>query len=552
MIAPDSDPLLSFRYDTFDAIAISPCDAFGAAELRAMIQDALEKEHLTPPVAVPSELPPGEAAAAEPAAVPPGFAAEPLEHESNRPGTRNPTLDSSDLVGLGRLRLNELMESLDSWVNSRHRRQSFAWRIGAAIGEAVSASSEELADALTRISGGEPSIDTSEQRKEATEFSRVLRVGLLIVVVLVLGCVGMAFVGVLSAIAAAIAIVVILATSFSAALVRFTKFVRSQARAEFERNRQIDEYWFAFTRAYDASTALTRFSALYWQYLDWAKTAAFLLREPWGRADHRDTEDSLISSPHPLSMVIAKAEMPGDQYQRSVAAAQQSVVTPGWLRDAFDQHVTDSANRYRMLMNASDDADSDPTHDASMPGTVAGVHAASGESIFCPRSQVEADAEVRRFGASVRRQKAAEVVGLTLRHALDELFSDIDVPPPAGRGRTGDGLMEFLSYILPTESRPPSSFPGSLFTVEEVREPASTEVTLPSAVSASETAIQSATRVQGHWQARYGHPFMVGAHRVDLSTGFSLDQLQPIRRDTVASEVDLPSSSVENIGPLIP
>ena len=541
LIAPDADPSLVFSDDALPGVELLTCDAFGASELHHLLDEAL---------APTTPKSPNVGADTTTAA-----ASDNSEAEEPLPV---PDADASDggtvLTGLSRDQLQRLLGKLDNWTGDRSRNRSFAWRVGSALGDAIQSASEELADALLRIGSGEPSVDNTAQMEKARKFTRLLRVGLLVVLILVAGVAGMAIAGLLSIVVALAVIVVILLVSTGGGLRQFLKFVRSQARSEFERNQQIDEYWFAFTRAYLAATAVTRFCALYWQYLDWARTVAFLVREPWGRGDDARATGALEDAPHPLSMIVARAELPVDQFQRSVVAAQQLVVTPGWLREAFDWYVKASGERYRLLMNAPDDADSDPTHDSSLIGTVAGTHAATGESIFRPRGQVESDAEGGRFGLEIRSAQAEQIVESTLRHALEELFSDVEVPPPAGRGKTGDGLMEFLSYIVPTDQALPSSFPGALFQIEELRSPDVIEVTLPSAVTPKSTPLPSVARIQGTWRAEYGRPFMVGAHRVDLSSVFRPDELRSVASVASVEEVqeDVPSPTTDTAPPVIP
>jgi hypothetical protein len=538
LIAPDADPSLAFSDDALPGVELLTCDAFGASELHHLLEEAL-----APPAPDTSDA--GTDTASE-------LASEDGEVQEPQPVPDAKASDSATVLsGLSRDQLQRLLGKLDSWTGERSRNKSFAWRVGSALGDAIQSASEELAGALLRIGAGEPSVDNATQIEESRKFTRFLRVGLLVVLILIAGVAGMAIAGLLSIIVALSVIVVILVVSAGGGLRQFLKFVRSQTRAEFERNQQTDEYWFAFTRAYLAATAITRFCALYWQYLDWARTVAFLVREPWGRGDEAEATGTLEDAPHPLSMIIARAELPADQFQRSVAAAQQLAITPGWLREAFDWHVDASGKRYRLLMNAPDDADSDPTHDSSLIGTVAGRHAATGEVILRPRGQVESDAEGGRFGPEIRSSQAEQIVESTLRHALEDLFSDVEVPPPAGRGKTGDGLMEFLSYIVPTDEALPSSFPGALFQVEELRSPNVIEVTLPSAVTPKSAPLPSVARIQGTWRAEYGRPFMVGAHRVDLSSVFRPDELRSIASVERAQE-DLPLPTADTTPPVIP
>jgi hypothetical protein len=531
LIAPDADGALAFRDDVLPGVEISTCDAFGASELKLMIVDALQVHHVASSDEAISAADTTDKSAES-------TEAPPIRADTGHDPSALSTLNASVLEAMKKDELYALMAKLDAWVCNKRRNQSFAWRVGATIGDAISSASNELADALSTIRSGKPSVDTKEQEKEATKFRRLLRIGLLIVVVAMAGLLGMAIAGILSVAVAIIVIAAILIVSSISSFRRFINFARSQAQMEFERQKQIDAYWIAFTRAYDASTALTRFCALYWQYLDWAKTVAYLIREPWGRVGEPGIDGALESAPHPLSMIIARATMSGDQFQRSVAAAQQEVIIHGWLRDAFDWQVKASGDRYRMLMNIPDDVDSDPTHDASPPGTVAGVHAASGDEILSPRGQVAADAQDGRFGGSARARQGGEVVATTLRRALNDLFSDVEVPPPAGRGKTGDNLMEFLALIVPSGNVRPCSFPGSIFIVEELHEPARIEVTLPADVSPKGDPDESVSRVEGRWWAKYRHPFIMGAHRVDVSAVYSANELRVVESGQATAGMD--------------
>jgi hypothetical protein len=196
-------------------------------------------------------------------------------------------------------------------------------------------------------------------------------------------------------------------------------------------------------------------------------------------------------------------------------------ITPGWLRTALERHVELSKDRYSDLMHVQDAADADPDSDTSPFGAVAATHAASGETIYTPRGQVRHDADDRRFADQARLDEATQITANILKQPPDEVFGSVSVPPPAGRGPTGDGLTAFLSYLVPTQERGPRAFPPQCFEQEDLEDPADIKLAIPSCV-ATPGKIPGITITVAELSVEYGQRFLMGSHRLDLGSSIRL------------------------------
>jgi hypothetical protein len=543
LIAPAVGDDQMFRNELLSGVELEPVDAFGAAELERCLADAL---HV-------SEQPAGAPVEPGPSPIPDAFDAgadqpilssssdgvaqnEASSVSSHATSTVPEALRAADLAGLSAEQLKQLQDSLATWKSQSHRSSSFAWRLGDAMGKAITGASEELAVALTLIHKGPPVNKQSEKEIAlAKGFRRFLSFALIAVLVLVGLIVGLVLGSIITLIVAAVAAVIVLAASFGVIIRRFIDTTTAQAREEFRRATAIGDYWFAFNRAYAAAAGVARFCSLDWQYLDWATTLSVLIREPWGQNTKLEESEDLVDIPHPLLVTVGSAEVSADQFQRSVAASQQVVITRGWLRTAFERHVRLSNARFGDLMHVADTSATDATRDTSRPDTVADTHAGTGETIYSPRSQMRHDATGRRFGAEARLDEANQIIGEALGQPLDGLFSSVTVPPPAGRGFTGVGVTEFLSYLVPTDDRPPSSFPAGSYRVPELHVPDDIQIALPESIAAPTSKAGTST-VTAEWPRIYGERFVLGMHRVDLGEPCPASDLSFIEETSSASQ----------------
>lgn len=535
LIAPPVGEGTEFRHQLLDGVVIESVDAFAANELERCVVNAIKTKGRA------KAAQQGSADDDEEAAESTGDADNGRDGDSQEDAVRESMGSASDdvrtgeselrvfkladLEGLDREQLQTLLDSFTFWKADSRRSASFAWRIGAAMGDGVVAASEELAAALTKIHQGPPADEKSQEEIEiAKKFRRFLRIGI-IATLLALGLIfGLLSGGVITLLVAVIATVLCLSGSFAVLLRKFVTSTTAQVRAEFRRRERIGEYWFAFNRAYAAAAGIARFCTLYWQYLDWASTISVLVREPWGKNSEAAHLDSLVDMPRPLSVAVGTADVSPDQFQRSVASGRQSVITRGWLRSAFQRHVEMSQARYADLMHVVDGEATDARRDISARDSIAGHHAATEEIIYGPRSQVCHDATGRRFSEQARLDEARMIVDEALSHPLDELFSSVEVPPPAGRGLSGDTVTGFLSQMVPAAGRPPASFPGTSFQIPELHPPKEIQVVVPVGMQA--VASDAATSVrESQLPRRYGERFIMGVHRVDFSESCGAEEL---------------------------
>jgi len=524
LIAPAVGDEQNFRHELLDGFELKSVDAYGTAELERCVTEALKQSQY------PSdgdgnlvERPSPDTAATRTVEPALNDRKDVVIDDITRLHDRGAieysteTLGASDLKRLSTEQLKQLQESLAMWKSQCHRSSSFAWQLGDAIGKSVTGASEELASALILIDRGPPPDKRTEKEVAlAKKLRKFLRISLIVVLVLIGLTVGLFVGGFITLVVAVIGAAVLLCGSFTLIIRRFIDSVTDQAREEFKRASAIGDYWFAFNRAYAAAAGIARFCTLYWQYLDWATTLSVVIREPWGQSSGLDESGSLVGIPHPLLVTIGSAEVSEDQFQRSVAASRQRVITHGWLRSAFERHIRLSSSRYGDLMHVADPSVADPTRDTSTLDTVAGAHAATGETIYSPRSQMRHDATCRRFVSEARLGEASEIVDEALGQPLDDLFSSLTVPPPAGRGFTGAGITEFLAYLVPTQDRLPSSFPAGSYRVPELHFPDDIQIALPGSIVAPASKAVTST-VPAEWPRIYDERFIIGMHRVDLS-----------------------------------
>jgi hypothetical protein len=535
LIAPPVGEGTEFRHQLLDGVVIESVDAFAANELERCVVSAIKIKGMA------KAARPGSADDDQEAAESTGDvdkAADGKAQDGAVDGSVGSASDDvhaaesdvhlfklADLEGLDREQLQTILDSFTSWKADSWRSASFAWRIGAAMGDGVVAASEELAAALTRIHQGPPADEKSQEEIEiAKKFRRFLRIGI-VATLLALGLIfGLLSGGVVTLLGAAIVTVFCLLGSFSVLLRKFVTSTTAQVRAEFRRRERIGEYWFAFNRAYSAAAGIARFCTLYWQYLDWASTISVLVREPWGKSPEAAHLNSLVDMPRPLSLSVGAADVSPDQFQRSVASGRQSVITRGWLRSAFQRHVESSQSRYADLMRVVDGAATDARRDISARDSIAGSHAATEEVIYGPRSQVCHDATGRRFSEQARLDEARMIVDEALSHPLDELFSSVEVPPPAGRGLSGDTVTGFLSQIVPGAGRVPASFPGKSFQIPELHAPKEIQVVVPAGMQSVASDAVTSLR-ESRLPRRYGERFVMGVHRVDFSESCGAEEL---------------------------
>jgi hypothetical protein len=534
-IVPDADPEQSFTDQLFPDLEILPVDVFAASELEQCLKNAIEGKSTSDSAAANLETPAGETAPMT----------ESLSSSRESTDVSGASTDDSvelaafdrteRVIDAGKLekcdteQLQRALVALRAWSANRNRDTSFAWNIGGALGTGVVEASRELADALALISKGEAESHPSEdEEKQAHRFRRFIRAALVVAAGLLVLILGLAIGGIITVLTAAIIGPVLIIAGTFGVLKRFVAFATAQARAQFERNQKADEYWFAFNRAYAAAAGLTRFCSLYWQYLDWATALSILVREPWGREASRSDHGSMQEMPHPLSITIGNGEVSADQFQRRVAAARQEVSTRGWLRTALERHVQKSSARYSNLMHVTDPAAADGTRDTSPLHTVVGTHAVTGEPISSPRCQVRADAVDRRFSTEARLEEAGQITATTLQQPLDELFSSVSVPPPAGRGLTGHGIADFLSYLVPNSERQPRPFPPGSYRLPELHPPGEVQLALPDVVTVLSSKTSFST-VPASTPVRYGERFVIGAHRMDLSEPCSPSKLSLVK-----------------------
>jgi hypothetical protein len=517
-----------FANEALPGLSLSPVDAFGADELERCLRAAIKgkngsspaAEAPTPGAAVPTD---SVAAATLPAdhveevaaGIPPAVAAL-----AKGPA---PVIALEKLQSLSPDQLSGALSTLQDWEKGAHRSESFGWQVAKALGEGVIAASDELADALTIISKGEGEDGPSEdEKKETATFRRFLKIGFLVLIGVLGATVVLLLAGILTIVLGLIIIGVVLLGSGAGAVKRFISFAQRQTRAQFIRDEALGAYWFAFERAFSGASGVAKFCALYWQFLDWATTLSVLVREPWGTEEKAREGAELASLTHPKSMAIGKAEIAADQYQRRVAAAQQVVTTPGWLRAAFERHVRLSTERTSDLLHTTDAADASATADITPRETVLGKHAVTGEPIHSPRSQVCHDAVDRRFAVAARLEESSRIIGDALRQPLDEIFTSVTLPSDGESGASGDAVTTFLLRLVPgNEPRP---FPPATYRIPELHPPVEIEVSMPGAVPAP-TLTGKVTLVVSDAAMANGERFVLGSHRLDLGESCPLTEL---------------------------
>ncbi|HEX2577109.1 MAG TPA: hypothetical protein VHK88_12220, partial [Aquihabitans sp.] len=246
-----------------------------------------------------------------------------------------------------------VLGDLRTWINERGRSRSFVWRVGAHIANAVGAASRELADSLVIIHGEEPELAESEaERKIRKRFRRYLFWMLLLLVIAVGGTGAGQVTGRLTTAVAAALAVTLFVVWLLLVVRRFIRYAVQMARLQFRRATAIHQYYEAFARAQTAALAVTRFSALYWQYLDWAAALGVVMHAPWGSAPETAGDASVPDLMRPLSFVVAGAEVSDNRFQRRVAAARAQVLGVGWLVSAFDEMVRRMVDRLKEITDS--------------------------------------------------------------------------------------------------------------------------------------------------------------------------------------------------------
>jgi hypothetical protein len=528
-----------FTNAALPGVSLSPVDAFGADELERCLQDAIKgKEGTSGPA--PTLAPPGSMRAAPPTEFVEADVTDPVPLSVASLATRPvPAVTAVTLEAKAPDILSAALNALQEWRQGANRSESFGWRVAKAIGESVLAASEELANALTIISKGEAEDGPSEEeKKEAANFRRFLKIGFLVLIGALGAAIALLLGGILTIVVGLIIIGVILLGSGIGAMKRFMSFVQRQARAQFIRDEALGAYWFAFERAFSGASGVAKFCALYWQFLDWATTISVLVREPWGTEEKAQEEAGLVSLKHPKAMIIGKAEIAADQYQRRVAAARQVVTTPGWLRAAFERHVRLSTERTSDLLHTTDAVDASATSDITPRESVVGKHAVTGEAIYSPRSQVCHDAVDRRFAVAARSEESSRIVGDALSQPLDEIFTSVTVPADGESSGSGDSATSFLLGLVPGDE--PRPFPPATYRIPDLHAPVDIEVSMPAAVPAPPLTGNARLIVTGT-SITSGERFVLGSHRLDLGESCPLTELTLVD----ASIPDQPSPDTE-------
>lgn len=519
-IAPDPDTRWSFKDDHLPGMTLLPTDAFAAAELERCLTEVIEQKEQwdqdkgpandSAQIAVRSDKPENEEAETLLSS------AENRKLDTGRPIAGKPTWSNEDLEPYEAPELKTALDALHQWLATRHRRSSFVWRVGGAIGQASVDASQELADALETIERGEeapePNIqERSDARRLIRRFFRAtvgVTVALLAIVVVV------AISGALVAIGAAILGILLLLGCLVTLFGRFARFITSETRAEFERTKALSVYWSAYNRAYVAARGVSRFCSLYWQYLDWAAVLGKALRSPWGEPAPHASEEELTGLPHPLSMIIGKGEVLADQFQRCVSGGRQLAMVTGWLHEALERQLEFSSGRYQHIMHVrAPEADADRDTERPSDGSQL-KHAGTGERLFTPRVQARHDIEEGRFGRQMYGDEASKLAG-TLLQAPEELVMVAATPPSSGVADSAGSLTDFLSMVVPTAEHPACYFPQSSYRDETLERPEIIDVSLSDTVPLLQNGMIRALSPQGG-TLRYGDRLLIGAQRVDL------------------------------------
>jgi len=528
-LAPDPDPEFAFR---LPGVELAPQDAFGAAELQRCLGDALKLAKGRPATDTAS----GAARDATVIGDDSEYDAQtrPVDEEETggsdsddddsalakvadltrlRDQAEGRFLTAEDFAGQGIDALQRDLNALEAWTCDRHRRESFAWGIGAAIGQGILDASEELASAHDLLRQGPPDSDDEGKPERQRRFRRsAVKLGV-VGLILILGIAGVAVVGLLSILLSAVLAALVLLFGSWRFIRHVIDFAMDEARAQFARNRAQSDYYFASERVAHAASATTRLCALYWQYLDWSRMLGHVTRHPRGRPAERCHADAISLTGAPLAITIGTAEMSDDTFQHNVAAGRRVVTLPGWLGAYFARYVSRSEERYRAIEAIPEDESetAEARRDTAPLDMIKDTHARSGEAVYTPRGQARRDIEGDRFAADERAADVQRVLRHLMDRGLEDLFSDIRLPPPAGAS-AGMRLPEFLLTLVPSEARPPSFFPASAFRIAEATRPNTIWLALPETL----TADPPSNCFEATWSLESGGRFIVGAHRVDL------------------------------------
>lgn len=431
--------------------------------------------------------------------------------------------DENEAENHGTPQQSDERESFIQWLDQDGRRESLTWKIGESLDTALQAAAIELANSLEAASKGEPSSAESEEEKANSRAFRKYLLSRTGVMLLLNFFVWLAVRETWDLRDGVLGTLLVTSVWQFFVLRKFLKYVERQTRLQYARAQAISRYYESLNRAHKAAMGVTRFSVLYWQYLDWAATLGSVLHRPWGRTPEMTEVELLGQLDRPLAFGIAHGVLDDDHFQRRVAGGQQAIATVGWLRTALDETIGMSLEHHGRLTNRDPEEEVDPFVDVSPYGATVGVHAKSGERILSERGQIRTDATHDRFAPRLRSVQAQRITQALVREPLPEVFHEVHV---LAHGEMEPGVADpraFLLQIAPTGTRRGSLFPLDLFTdTGRAHEPQHLFLSVPPSADV-DTSLADVSRNQS--QAQAGQRFIFGAHRLDITDDYELSAL---------------------------
>ncbi len=427
------------------------------------------------------------------------------------------------------------LAELQAWV--RERSATFTWRIGEAISSAADAAAVELAVALETLARGEPDLGESEEDQVLRRRLRRMVLWFCLAAVAAVALVVYAVREDWAADPQAIGVgVLVVLGLLLLAVVKFMGIVHRLTQNQFARKRAHEAWLLAHEQAQSAATQVTRFSALYWQHLDWSEIIAGVVHRPWGapRAVSRPSA-AAVPDDRPRSMAVGVASSVDLQVQRAISTAQKLVITKGWVAALLAQVQELSRRRYLALTSSEPDQ-VHAARDTLQSGTVLHRHALSGDEIRSPRGALHQDVMTGQFVDELRERQLAQVTAALLETPLRELYSAVAVGGPLDDATEPDAE-SFLANVRSDPGRR-AELPFSLFRDQSVRERAAQSViALPPHLSPGDDHLR--TRVR-HVP---GSPTVFCSLRLDVSRPLGLDDLVVREQEVMPSAPETGSST---------